>query len=246
MPDRTKGNCEPEFGAYGCAAAQINVDRRMKTRYIVALLIVVACAIVAFLPRTLATSHFSLRPQSFTSSVYTCDLCGSTRSVDTKYILGYIPKQTAVRVSYKSPGFASCSHQWESGISCSPPDPVPDGAVVLVREKRKYGAFILRNQTSSPEHAEYDWWYQSDGTGTLDTNSTTISSGHGTTPKITFGSFTLSWSAHTTGSGWLYYKHSAGALVTSNDFHMCITDLSSVAGVDAADVKWEYKATPVD
>ena len=222
------------------------VGRTMKTRYIVTILIIAACSIVVMLSRTLSTPHFSLRPRSFSSSAYTCKLCGSTRSVDRQYIMGYFPKQTAVRVTYESPRFSSCTHDWNSGVSCSPPNPVPDGMVVLVRENGKYGAFILRNQTSSPERAEYDWWYQSDGTGSLDTNSTTVSSGRGTTPKIAFGSFNLSWSAHSTGSGWLYYKHSAGDSVTSNDLHLCITDLSSIAGVDAADVEWEYKATPVD
>ncbi len=218
----------------------------MKTRYTTLLIIVATLVVFGAVAITRPAFRRDFGPKSFGSSAYTCECCGSTRSLDRKYILGYIPCKAVVRITYKSPGYASCHHRWTLGVSCSPPKPVPDGTVVLVKEDGKYGAFVLRNQTSSPEHAEYDWWYQADGTGILDTNSPTVTTGHGSTPKIRFGSFLLGWSAHATGSGWLYYRHNAGDSIASNDLHLCITDLSSVTGIDGALPKWTYKATPVD
>ncbi len=218
----------------------------MKAKYTALILIVVVFTILGGVMLGRHGQRFSFRPTSYQSSWYTCEICGSTRSLDRKYFLGYFPEAPKVQVLYQSPGFSSCGHNWEPGISRTPPDPVPDGIVVLVRKSGKYGAFVLRNQTGDPEGAEYDWWYQSDGSGSFDSNSVGVSSGKGTTPKIRFGAFDISWSGNSEGSGWLYYEHKAGDLVAPDDLYFCITKLGSVDGINATDPKWVYKATPID
>jgi hypothetical protein len=185
-------------------------------------------------------------PRISGSRFFTCSLCGSTKQVDRKYILGYIPRQVAETIKYKSPGFDTCNHVWSPGISVSPDKPVPNNVVVLVHESGQYGAFILRQQSISPERAEYDWWYRTDGGSLFDTNDSIVMSGHGSTPKIHFGTFNLSWSGHDNKSGWLMYKHAAGDVVAPQDLHLCITERDSVQGLDAALPDWKYKATPVD
>ena len=58
--------------------------------------------------------------------------------------------------------------------------------------------------------------------------------------------FEISWSGKTEGEGWIYYDHSPGDKVTKDEMHICITELESVNGINAADPEWHYKATPVD
>jgi len=180
------------------------------------------------------------------SSSYTCRICGSTRSVGRNYLLGYIPLRGREAIHYRSPAFATCNHDWSSGISCAVRQPVPDGILVLVRQDAAYGAFVLRNQKASPERAEYQWWYRPDGLGVFDANDPSVITGHGTTPGIEFGPFSISWSTHGDGSGWLYYRHWPGDAVKPEDLHLCVTDHHSIEGIDAAESKWKYKATPVD
>ena len=188
----------------------------------------------------------SFGPKSRCSSAFTCKICGSTKNTDTKYLLGYIPLNTIENIKYKAIGFSACTHKWKSGISRAIPDPVPDGNVVLVRGYGKYGAFILYNQLTVPEQAEYEWWYQSNGSGKLDKSLKTVSTGRGITPKIKFMDFEISWSGNTKGQGWIYYKHSPGDKTSQDGLHFCITNLKSVQGINLADSKWEYKATPAD
>ena len=221
-------------------------EKEMKKTCGLAILAAVVCVILGWVVFHRAVLPLALYPKTLQTWVYTCGRCGSTQSVDRKYFLGYIPRPITVQITYRSPGYESCPHEWHTGVSFSPPDPVPDDVVVLIRENGRYGAFILRHQTSSPERAEYDWWYPTDGSGLFATNSPTVSSGHGTTPDIKFGSFNLDWSVRTTGSGWLYFKHCVGEQVGSNDLHLCLTNLKSVSGIDAADTKWKYKATPAE
>jgi hypothetical protein len=169
-----------------------------------------------------------LGPRTSRSSFFTCSLCGSTKQVDRKYVLGYIPRQVAETIRYKSPGFDTCNHVWSPGISVSPDKPVPNNVVVLVHENGQYGAFFLRRQSVSPGIAEYDWWYRMDGGSLFDTNNSAVMSGHGSTPRIRFGSFNISWSSHDNESGWLMYKHAAGDVVAPQDLHLCITERDSV------------------
>ena len=129
------------------------------------------------------------------------------------------------------------------------PDYVPDNVVVLARKNGKYGAFIMRKQRTTlwGERAEYDWWFQSDGSGIFDTNISTTSSGHGTTPRIAFGNiFSITWSIRRKGIGYLYYWRSLLPESASNDLHLCVTDLSSIDGIDATDLKWKYITASLD
>jgi hypothetical protein len=185
-------------------------------------------------------------PKSFFSSAFTCKLCGSTKYINTKNFLGYIPIKTVEKIKYKAPNFSTCNHKWEAGISNSYPHPIADGYVVLVRKNGKYGAFILHNQSINPEKANYEWWYQSDGSAELDKSLKTITTGVGTTPHIRFMDFNISWSGNSEGKGWIYYENFPGNKVAVDELHMCITDLKSVTKINAADPKWHYKATPVD
>lgn len=210
-----------------------------------ALAVVIGSGLLLLLRNPLLSQSFN-SGMSTCSSMYTCKLCGSTRSVERRCILGVIPIKSKEQITYKSPGFSSCKHVWSPGISNAVPTPVKNGVVVLVRENGKYGAFILRNQSSDPERAEYDWWYQSNGSGSFDTNSPTVTSGRGATPRIRFGNFDIFWSAESQGTGWIYYKHYAGDKVSSGDLHLCVIDLNSVHGINAATPEWKYKATPVD
>lgn len=188
----------------------------------------------------------SFAPKSFSSSAFTCKICGSTKYINTRYILGYIPIKSDEKIKYRAPNFSSCNHEWESGISSAYPDPIADGRVVLVRENGKYGAFILHNQGVEPEKAEYEWWHQSDGSGNLNKSLKTVSFGRGVTPRISFMDIDISWSGRTVGEGWIYYKHSPADNVNRDELHICITELKSVDGINAADPKWHYKSTPVD
>jgi hypothetical protein len=188
----------------------------------------------------------SFAPKSFSSSAFTCKICGSTKYINSKYILGYIPMKSVEKIEYKAPNFSSCSHEWENGISSAYPNPIADSRVVLVRKSGKYGAFILRNQSIEPERAEYEWWYQADGSGKLNKSLNTVSTGQGVTPRIRFMDFDISWSGNTESQGWIYYEHSPGDKVAHDELHICITELKTVDDLDAADPKWHYKATPVD
>ena len=192
------------------------------------------------------THLLSISPKTLRSSAFTCSICGSTKYVDTKYFLGYFPIKSIEHIGYRAPGFSSCNHLWRPGIRSAYPDPVPDGNVVLVRKGGKYGAFVLYKQKTEPERAEYEWWYQSDGSGNLDKSLRTVSTGRGETPKIKFFDFEISWSANTDGKGWIYYKHFPGDEARKDDLHFCVTNLKSVEGINASDSIWKYKATPVD
>lgn len=191
----------------------------------------------------------SLMPKKSGIFYYTCTKCGSTRHVDKKYYLKYIPITTSDRIVYKASGVSTCAHNWQPGISKAEPYPVLDGYVVLVRRNGKYGAFILNNQKITPQQGEYEWWCQADGSGNLDKPSKTLSTDSGIISRkfrdnIEFADFKLSWSASSQGRGCLYYNHFPGETPAIDDVYFCITTLKSLKGVDAADSKWEYKAVP--
>jgi len=173
----------------------------------------------------------------------TCQKCQSTRSFASTRFFG-VPVRGTSTVQYKSTGFATCTHHWKSGISSAFPDPVPDGVVVLLRKNGKYGAFIPRNQGTAPERMQYDWWYRGDGKAVFDVQHPSVSAGQGAGRSIKFGPFAVSWSGHSRGSGWLYYGKYAGYAALPEDAHMCVTDQHSVDGIDAADARWTYRASP--
>jgi hypothetical protein len=125
-------------------------------------------------------------------------------------------------------------------------DPVSDGAVVLLREGDRYGAFILTSQNQSPETVGYQWYYRPDGQGRFTETDGNVQTGSGSGPPISFGSFTVQWSIHTANSGWLYYPKTPGDEISDADFRICVTDESDISQVDACDPKWTYKASPID
>jgi len=191
----------------------------------------------------------SLVPRRSKTFYYTCTKCGSTKHVYKSYYLQYIPVIILDRIVYKAPGASTCAHKWHPGVSQAEPTPVMDGDVVLVRKNGKYGAFIISNQKIKPDYGEYEWWYQSDGSGKFDKLSKTVSTDSGIMSRrfrdnIVFADFKLSWSARSKGKGCLYYAHFPGEKPAKNDVYFCITKLKSIKGIDAADPKWKYKTTP--
>jgi hypothetical protein len=59
----------------------------------------------------------SFLPQSYTWAWYTCERCNATRTVEYEYVVKYIPKKAADRISYEAGGVESCLHKWRLGIS---------------------------------------------------------------------------------------------------------------------------------
>jgi len=118
-----------------------------------------------------------------------------------------------------------------------------------VRENGIYGAFVLREQKTSPESAQYSWWYSRDGNGILDNSnvmhgvSQTVQPQNGVASLIEFGPFAISWSAASKGQGWLYYKNLPG--MSENDFHICVTRKISIDGMNATNPQWNYTSSPV-
>jgi hypothetical protein len=211
--------------------------------------IIIMLAGFIYLRNNSMSMRHSFMPRRSGIFYYTCTKCGSTRHVDKKYYLKYIPVVTSDRIVYKAPGSSTCTHKWRPGISKAEPTPVMDGDVVLVRKSGKYGAFILSNQKNRPNYGEYEWWYQADGSGKFDKSSKTISTDSGIMTKrfmnnIEFADFKISWYASGKGKGCLNYAHFPGEIPATDDIYFCITKLKSLKGVDAADPKWKYKAAP--
>ena len=137
---------------------------------------VVICLIVVFTLIAMFGYFIYLRPAKWRHlgrygtnvRYFTCKKCGSTKHIERRIFLKYIPIVISDKIKYQAPGWALCKHKWQRGISKANPTPVFDGNVVLVRKNGKYGAFILNNQKGSPGNAEYEWRYQADGSGNLD------------------------------------------------------------------------------
>jgi hypothetical protein len=130
-------------------------------------------------------------------------------------------------------------------------NPIPDGAIVLVRSGTAYGAFILRSQKVQPESTEYSWYYRTDGKGVFNKNESSVYSGNGMSDgelnnPIKFGPFKIRWSANTEGQGWIYYQHSVGARTKPEDLQMCITSERDINAIDASDPKWIYRTSPIE
>lgn len=160
---------------------------------------------------------------------------------------------TEINVTYKSPSFSTCSHDWDSGISSAYPDPIRDGTLILVKKGDTVGAFILSEQTLEPEKTKYHWWYRDDGSGELDIGLEEVTSGTDilnvsptSSNSISFGPFRIAWSGNAVGKGYIYYKYSPGWRVSPSELRICVTDKSSINGINALDDKWKYKGTPAE
>jgi len=126
------------------------------------------------------------------------------------------------------------------------PEPVSDGAVVLVRKGHMYGAFILLNQRVDPERTDFVWYYRTDGQGDLGEGPPAVRSGKGRGGSIKFGSFEISWSAAEEGKGWLYYGKLPGQEVGPQDVRICVTEHRDVKDLDASAPQWLFKGSPTD
>jgi hypothetical protein len=174
----------------------------------------------------------------------TCSICGSTRMVDS---------MTGERILYRSRRFAHGEHVWRSGIDIGVPDPVPVGAVVLVRrvppgsDQVNYGAFILRGQTADPERVSYRWFFRSDGSGVVDPRDPHVRSGEERGQRqLNFGPFKISWSGSAQGAGYVYYDKFAHLPADRDTTYLCVTTLKDVTGIDAADQRWVYRFSPAE
>jgi hypothetical protein len=117
-----------------------------------------------------------------------------------------------------------------------------DGDVVLVRDNKSCGAFVVKSQNMQPERMEYDWYYRSDGNGMVFANDPAVSSGSGSsgTPwsqiNIHFGSFALRWSGRGRGFGWFYYPG-------DRRVEFCvIRKPPQLRSIDAKSEWWQFKS----
>ncbi len=193
---------------------------------------------------------------------YTCSECGSTREV---FRTGLHREE---RILDRTPGFATCTHNWKPGLRAdlqswelenrllnmsAVEPPISDGTIVLVRKGAAYGAFIPRNQKMTPETVEYDWYYRTDGKGTFKAaESPSFKSGKGGGVEgvgildIKFGPFSIWWTGHTTGKGFIYYDRSPDQRVRPDGLRICVTGETDMETIDATDSKWVYKGSPSD
>jgi hypothetical protein len=61
-----------------------------------------------------------------------------------------------------------------------------------------------------------------------------------------FGPFSIGWSGHTDGEGYIYYEHFAGEKIEPDCVRVCVTGERDITKIDAADPKWLYKGSPSD
>ncbi|MDF1811949.1 MAG: hypothetical protein P1V20_07035 [Verrucomicrobiales bacterium] len=124
---------------------------------------------------------------------------------------------------------------------------VHDGDIVLLKNGKHSGAFILKNQSFSPkENTDYQWFYRADGVGTFPVSDPAVSTGIVTDATgVKFGSFDLEWSGGSPGEGWVYYSITAGSSKkTKAKFQMCITTETDITVIDANDSMWHFRERP--
>jgi hypothetical protein len=176
-------------------------------------------------------------------SLETCSICGSTREK---------VNEGPWKILYESPNAAGHEHHWESGVSSSMQ--VNDGRVVLTRLRLALdvpsyacGAFVLQSQRLEPERTDYKWIVRTDGGSVLASGNAAVSTGLARQQSaVAFGPFHISWSGHDAGSGFVFYPRFPGAGRSSDDWELCVTDLTSFERLDAADSRFAYKTSPVD
>jgi hypothetical protein len=132
-----------------------------------------------------------------------------------------------------------------NGQSSANETPVADGQVVLVKNGKEVGAFILRNQQFNPEVTDYQWYLRNDGKGTFHEDDAAVTNGVVTSAtKISFGTFAIEWSGHSNRSGWVYFSKPPGDFKTAAKFEMCVTTETNVTAVNAHDSRWRYREKP--
>jgi hypothetical protein len=178
------------------------------------------------------------------TSLQTCAICGATRKM---------VNDGPWKILYAGRSATTHEHNWEGGVSSG--TAAIDDRVVLVRLRLKlddptyaYGAFILQSERGTPrEQTDYTWVFRTDGGSLFDLTQHSVSQGivkdQG---QVSFGPFRVPWSGSGAGKGFLYYPRVPGSGRSSDDFELCLTDLASFSGVDAADPRFIYQTSPVD
>jgi len=131
------------------------------------------------------------------------------------------------------------------GQSSANEAPVPDGRIVLLKRNNEVAAFVLTNQTISPEQTDFYWYYRSDGRGTFLPGDPAVSTGYvSNASKVAFSTFTVHWSINTGGKGWVYFSSNPVEFGKAADHLMCVTTETNLAAIDANDRAWDYRARP--
>ncbi len=135
-----------------------------------------------------------------------------------------------------------------AGVSSAIESPVPNGEVVLLVKGKAIGALILTTQSVTPERVSYTWHYRTDGGGTFHAaEAGRFQSGQAKdATRISFGPFSVGWSAHDDHSGYLYYPRMPGEPVTADDVRICVTRERDLEQIDAFDPKWIFRASSSD
>ena len=129
--------------------------------------------------------------------------------------------------------------------------PIPDGFVVLVRQGNTFGCFIPDEQGQKGESLKYAWWYREDGSGRFDAGEPSVQPGEafagpyvsgGDLVRVEFGPFSIKWSGHETGWGFLYYEYVNNLAEGEEPVRICTTNRRSVRYLDARSGDWIYRA----
>ena len=153
-----------------------------------------------------------------------------------RHLLFVIAVATIVTVSCKDA---------RRGQSSANESPVPDGRIVLLKRKSEAAAFILENQSMSPEQTDFYWYYRSDGKGTFPIGDPAVSSGFvSNASRVAFSTFSVPWSINSNRMGWVYFSSSPIEFSKAADYIMCVTTETNLAAIDANDRSWKYRARP--
>ncbi|MFN7141819.1 MAG: hypothetical protein ACK4UN_21065 [Limisphaerales bacterium] len=131
------------------------------------------------------------------------------------------------------------------GQSSANETPVSDGQIVLLKRTNEIAAFILKNQRPRPEETDFTWFYRSDGNGTFAPGDPAVTSGTATNATaVSFSTFSVGWSIHTDGMGWVYFSTLPTEFSKTADFAMCVTSETNLAAINANDRRWKYRSRP--
>ena len=107
------------------------------------------------------------------------------------------------------------------------------------------GAFVLYDQTDTPENTSFKWFARSDGGGTFLKSNPLVSSGSQVDQtSIRFSVFSIDWSINETGKGWVYFSKIPTDLKAPARFEMCVTSETDITKIDANDPKWKFRERP--
>jgi hypothetical protein len=128
--------------------------------------------------------------------------------------------------------------------------PVADGSIVILKQGSTVGAFILENQTQSPELTDYRWFLRSDGKTTFDPKDSAVLTGVvRSASDIKFGPFKVEWSTAGNGLGYVYYPIDYisvfhHVIQTRGSFEMAIPSARDIKDIDASSEKLAFRRIP--